>query len=119
MLCEVGESDTALVDYESALVRDIICEYGMTINYQSQKFEFVTRLAAAFEAYAAQNSRGRLDKTRRMFIDERWADYIEELGLDAVPDDLVKEIVARLILEKVLYRQRVIKAVKEGMNLAD
>jgi len=119
MLCKVGEGDATLVDYEDDLVQDILHEYGTTINYQSQKFEFVTKLTTAFDAYAAQTSRGRPDSTRASFVDGHWADYIEELGLGAVADDEVREIVARLILQKVLYRQRTIKIVKERVNLAD
>lgn len=119
MLCKVGEGDSCFADYDDDLVQDILSEYSSTINYQSQKFEFVTKLAAAFESFASLNGTGRLDATRRSFIDAHWKDYIEELGLDAVADNEVQELVARLILQKVLYRQRIIEVVKEGVNLAD
>lgn len=119
MLCKVGEGDSCFADYDDDLVQDILSEYSSTISYQSQKFEFVTKLTAAFESFASLNGTGRLTNTRRDFIDAHWKDYIEELGLDAVADKEVRELVARLILQKVLYRQRIIKIVKEGVNLAN
>ena len=119
MLCKVGEGDSCFADYDDDLVQDVLAEYSSTISYQSQKFEFVTKLIAAFESYASLNGAGSPSVTRRVFIDARWEDYIEELGLDVVADKEVQELVAKLILQKVLHRQRVIKVVKEGVNLAN
>lgn len=118
MLCKVDGDDRDFEEFDEEDVQDIIREYSATINYHTQKFEFVTKVSTDFDAYQSVNS-GKRREQRTAFIDARWKDYVDILGLGEIGDGETREIVARTIMRKVLRRKDVIKTVKEGVNLGN
>jgi len=118
MLCKVDTDDKDFERFDEEDVQDAVREYGSIINYHTQKFEFVTKVSTDFDRYLADNSGGRKE-VRTRYIDERWGDYVDILGLGEIGDGETREIVAKLIMRKVLRRKDVIKRVKDGVNLGN
>ena len=118
MLCKVDTDDRDFERYDEEDVQDAVREYSSIINYHTQKFEFVTKVSTAFDRYLAGNS-GVRKEVRTRYIDEHWGDYVEILGLGEIGDSETREIVARLIMRKVLRRKDVIRRVKDGVNLGN
>lgn len=118
MLCKVDTDDKSFEDYDEEDVQDIVREYESTINYHTQKFEFVTKVSTDFDEYLASNA-GKRSELRRHFIDSQWNCYTDVLGLTEISDSETREIVAKLIMRKVLRRKDVIKTVKDGVNLGN
>ena len=119
MLCRIGVDDAVFLDYEDDLVQDVLREYDSIIEYQTQRFELVTKIIVDFKDYKTQRDSATLGDARARFIELHWRNYIEDLGLDAASSNEIGEIVSKRILQKILYRQRTISAIKRGVNLAD
>lgn len=117
MLCSMDSYSSVMADYDSDLVQEIIGSYASTITYQTQRFEFITKLLSDFGNYAS-----RADNTRRIFagkdfISQHWPDYVDDLGLDAIHDKEDREVVMRAIMHSVLRRESVIGEIRRGVNL--
>lgn len=118
MLCKVDSDDKSFEDYDEEDVQDIVREYESTVNYYTQKFEFVTKVSTDFDEFLANNT-GKRSELRRRFIDAQWGSYTDILGLNEVSDGETRSIVAKLVMRKVLRRKDVIKMVKDGVNLGN
>lgn len=116
MLCGTNVDDRCFEEFEEETVQDVVAEYGSIIDYHTQRFEFVSRVSFDFDQYRSQRG-GNRKTLRKQFAGAHWSDYVEELGLSMVSDTETREIVAQLIILKVLRRKEVIKGIKDGVNL--
>lgn len=116
MLCNTSKDDKFFEDYDEDITNDIVNEYGSTIDYHSQKFEFVTKVYTDFDMFKKNHS-GTSQQLRHEYASFSWENYVEELGLDEINDVETREAVVRLIIGKVLNRKSIVEAIKDGVNL--
>lgn len=113
ILCEVGESDAELDDYDSADVAEILQKYHAVINNNSERFEFVSKVLSDFNVfYPDVKSKERVAR----FISEMWEQYKDDFDMKAA-DSATVEMVIRLTLSKVLKSRRVIARVRGKVKL--
>ena len=116
MLCNINSDDKYFNDYDEDIASDILREYRSTIDYQSQKFEFVTKVYSSFDSFKKDHE-GNPSQLREKYVSAYWENYIDELGLGEVNDAETKELVAKLIVGKVLKRKSIVESIKDGVNL--
>lgn len=119
MLCDNGRRDYSIDDFDPSFVEEVIEQYDSTINYQSQKFELVTKIIAAFERFVATSGASHKSAMRSSFVNSVWLDYLEDFGLDVLHDSDEREVMAKAVLISILRRESVIKSIKKGVNLED
>ena len=113
ILCEVGEEDADLEEYDENDVTEILQKYRSVINNNSESFEFVSRVLSDFnEFYAEMKSKERTKK----FIAENWRNYKNSFDLKSA-DQTTEEIVIRLTISNVLRSRKVISEIKGKVKL--
>lgn len=113
ILCEVGEDDANLEDYDESDVYEILHKYRSIINNNSERFEFVTRILSDYnEFHSEMKSRERTKK----FVDENWQNYKDVFYLNSIDQD-IEEIIIRLTITNVLRSRRVIADIKGKVKL--
>jgi hypothetical protein len=113
ILCEVGEDDAALEDYDESDIDEILEKYRSVINNNSERYEFVARVMSDYNDY---HSEMKSKERTKKFIDENWHNYKDSLDLKSA-DDSTKEIVIRLTLVNVLRSRKVISEIKGKVKL--
>ena len=113
ILCEAGEEDAELEDYDESDVNEILQKYRSVINNNSERFEFVSRILSDYnEFYPEMKSKERTKK----FIDENWQNYKDSFDLKSA-DQITEEMVIRITVTNVLRSRRVIAEIKGKVKL--
>lgn len=113
ILCDVGEDDAELDNYDESDVAEILQKYKGIINNNSQRFDFVIRILSDYsEFHPEMKSKDRSQK----FIEENWQNYKDSFDLKSA-DGTTKEVVIRLTLTNVLRSRRVITEIKGKVKL--
>lgn len=113
ILCEVGEDDADLEDYDDSDVDEILQKYKSIISNNSERFEFVTCVLSNYSDFHSEmKSKERVKK----FIEENWSNYRDNFDLRNA-DEKTKEVVMRLTLANVLRSRRVIAEIKGKVKL--
>lgn len=113
ILCEVGEDDAKLEDYDECDVTEILQKYRSVINNNSERFEFISRVLSDYnEFHPIMISKERTKK----FIDETWHCYKDSFDLRSA-DSMTEEMVIRLTLANVLRSRKVIAYIKSKVKL--
>lgn len=113
ILCEVGENDAELDDFDDSDVAEILQKYRGVINNNSERFEFLTRVLSDYiDFYPEVKSKERTPK----FIKESWQNYKDSFDLKST-DAATEEVVIRLTVANVLRSRRVIAEIKGKVKL--
>ncbi len=94
-------------DLDDGDFNEIEHRYGKLIQDYSERFEFVVKVVADF---SEKQLRGR-DAIER-FINDNWSDYVEELGLSTIEDE-VKENLTKIVLYTMLSKRYEINRIKQ------
>lgn len=116
MLCNTNSDDKFFNDYDEDIAYDVLREYQSTIDCNSQKFEFVTKVYSDFDLFKKSHE-GNTGQLRQEYVNAFWENYVEELGLQEVNDAETRELVTKLIISKVLRRKSIVETIKDGVNL--
>lgn len=116
MLCGSHSDDKFFEDYDEDTVQDVVQQYKAIIDYHSERFEFITKAYSDFDAFKKERE-GTRASVRKDFSATHWRDYVSDLGLDEINDDETREVVSRLVIEKLLKRKDIVKTIKVGVNL--
>ena len=113
ILCEVGEEDAELAEYDKGEVSEILRKYRNIINNNSERFDFISRIISDYnEFHSEMKSKARTEK----FIGECWENYKNEFDLKST-DIATEEVIIRLTIANVLRCRAEIKAVKGEVKL--
>lgn len=113
ILCEVGEDDAVLEDYDENDVSEILQKYRSVINNNSESFEFVSRVLSDYNEFHVElKSKERVQK----FIAEYWQNYKNSFDLKSA-DPLTEEMVIQLTVSNVLRSRKVIAEIKGKVKL--
>lgn len=113
ILCEVGEDDAKLEDYDECDVADILHKYRSVINNNSERFEFISRVLSDFSEFHPElKSKERTKK----FVDDNWKNYKDCFDLKNA-DQPTEEMVIHLTVANVLRCRKVIAEIKGKVKL--
>lgn len=115
-VCSLASDDHDLNDRDDDICEAVCGAYSALIDDATERFELVAKIEFDFAEYRCMSSSKELASDRRAFIDARYGDYLDEIGVDGL-DSEVAEVLAKQVIRKVLLRQRVISTVREGMSL--
>jgi hypothetical protein len=112
-ICEVNTEDALLSDYDDGTVDDIINRYKGIIDNNSERFEFVTKVMSAYNAFNIGEKTS--DKTRK-FISKKWQEFSGEFSIPNNEQDILEPIV-KLAISNVIRRNRTIVRIKSEVGL--
>lgn len=113
ILCQVGEDDAELEDYDDSDVSEILQKYRSVINNNSERFEFVSCILSDYnEFHPEMRSKERI----KNFIEEKWENYKNSFDLRSA-DSTTEEKVIRLTVANVLRSRKVIADIKGKVKL--
>jgi hypothetical protein len=113
ILCDVGEEDAELEDYDDGDVAEILQKYRSVINNNSERFEFVSCVLSDYNDFHSEMmSKERVKK----FINDSWANFKDSFDLKSA-DAKTEEMVIRLTLANVLRSRKVIAEIKGKVKL--
>lgn len=113
ILCEVGEDDAELEDYDNSDVAEILQKYRGVINNNSERFEFVSRILSDYSDY---NPEMKSKERTQKFIEESWQNYKDSFDLKSA-DTATEEVIIRLTIANVLRSRKVIAEIKGKVKL--
>lgn len=113
ILCEVGDDDAELEDYDKGDVAEIIQKYRQVINNNSERFEFVSIVLSDYSEFHPEM---KSKKRTRKFIEHNWQNYKSSFDLKSA-DASTEEIVIRLSLVNVIRSRKVITEIKGKVKL--
>lgn len=115
--CCLSRDDSDFDDCDDD-IREAVCEaYGSLIDDASERFELVAKIEFDFAEFRHAEGSKNIATDRKKFIDVHYGDYLGEIGAEGLGEE-VAEILTKQVVRKVLFRQRMIEQVREGMNLA-
>ena len=113
ILCEVGEDDAELEDYDYSDATEILHKYRSVINNNCEQFEFVIRVLSDYNEFHPEM----ISKERtKKFTEENWKNYKDSVDLKSARS-AVEEMVIRLTVANVLRSRRVIADIKGKVKL--
>lgn len=113
ILCEVGEDDAELENYDDSDVTEILQKYRGVINNNSERFEFVSRVLSDYtDFHPEMKSKERAQK----FIEENWQNYKDSFDLKSA-DATTEEVIIRLTITNVIRSRKVIAEIKGKVKL--
>ena len=113
ILCEVGEDDAELEDYDESDVAEILQKYKSVINNNSESFEFISKILSDYNDFHPEiKSKERGKK----FIAENWETYKSNFDLKSA-DSSTEEMVIQLTISNVLRSRKVITEIKGKVKL--
>lgn len=113
ILCEVGEEDVELEDYDDSDVSEILKKYKGVINNNSERFEFISHVLSDYTDF---HPKMKSKERTRKFIDENWQSFKDSFDLKSA-DAAIEEVVIRLTLANVLRSRTVITSIKGKVKL--
>ena len=113
ILCEVGEDDAELVNYDDCDVVEILHKYRSVVNNNSENFEFISRVLSDYNEFHPEMKSK--ERTRK-FIDYNWGNYKDFFDLKST-DSTTEEIVILLTVSNVLRSRKVIAEIKGKVKL--
>ena len=117
-VCKLSSGDAALLELNDSVRSDVEVAYSDLIDDATERFSLVTKIETDFDAFRRFSGTGRLADDRKTFVSQKYRDYFEDLALEHF-DEEASEVVARIVLSKILYRLSVIEKVKGKVNLED
>lgn len=113
ILCEVGEDDAELANYDECDAAVILQKYRSVINNNSENFEFISRVLSDYnEFHPEMKSKERTTK----FIDGNWENYRDFFDLKSA-DSATEEMTIHLTVTNVLRSRKVIAEIKGKVKL--
>lgn len=109
---EKNESEY-LDDIDSCDYQEIICSYRNIINTCTERFEFATKIITDYNEYSFE---GKAKDKLKSFINEVWQNYLDEVDLKSIDDD-IKEQIIKIILHNILKQKRIVNSIKKKVNL--
>ncbi len=113
ILCEVGEDDAELVNYDECDVAAILQKYRSVINNNGENFEFVSRVLSDYNEFHPEMKSK--ERTRK-FLDDKWGNYKDFFDLKSA-DSTTEEMVILLTITNVLRSRKVIAEIKGKVKL--
>jgi hypothetical protein len=113
ILCEVGENDAKLADYDAADMAEILRKYRGVINNNSERYDFISRVVSDyidFHPEIGSEERG------KKFVEENWENYKDDVDLKSA-DEHMEKVVIRLTLANVIRNRTEIKEIKSKVKL--
>lgn len=113
ILCEAGEDDAELEDYDYNDATEILHKYRSVINNNCEQFAFVIRVLSDYNEFHPEM----ISKERtKKFTEENWKNYKDSVDLKNA-DSKVEEMVIRLTITNVLRSRTVITEIKGKVKL--
>ena len=113
IICEVGEGDAELADYDDGEVADILQKYRSVINNNSERFEFVSCIINDYNDF--QPELKSKERTKE-FIEKKWENYKNSFDLRSA-DQTIKKMIIRLTVANVLRGRKFITDIKGKVKL--
>jgi len=112
-ICGVDKEDALLANCDDGDFDEVRRKYSDIINNKAERFEFVTKVMSAHNAYQpAMKSR---EKTNS-FIASHWMDFKGEFYAPNMANTVL-EIIVKLAISNVIKRRYTIAEIKKGINL--
>lgn len=116
MVCKASEEDSVFEDYDDEVRDEVLQAYRQFLDKCSDRFSLITRVNGDFNDFKALRGFSRIGDARAAFVSECWKRYSEEIGVQ-VMDDERAELLAKVVLRKILIKRNAIMQVKKGFNL--
>ena len=113
ILCEVGEDDTELEDYDDGDVSEILQKYRSIINNNSECFEFASKILSDYNEFHPEM---KSKEKGKKFVSEGWENYKGYFDLKNADSSTV-EMVIRLTLGNVIRSRKIISTIKGKVKL--
>lgn len=112
-VCRVDKNDAQIADCDDCDFEEISSRYRSIINNKAERFEFITKVMAAYAAY--KPSMPSAQKTKE-FITTQWSNFKDEFDAPNM-DVAILEKVVKLALGNVIRSRRLIADLKREVNL--
>lgn len=109
---EKNESEY-LDDVDSCDYQEIVCSYRNLINTCTERFEFATKVITDYNEYFYE---GKAKDKLSSFINEKWQNYMDEIDIKGMDDD-IKEQIIKIIIHNILKQKRIVNSIKKKVNL--
>jgi hypothetical protein len=93
-------------------IDEIQSKYKDLINNKCERFDFATKILADYSEYKPKIA----NKKTFEFIEKCWDKYITEFDIGGM-DNVVKEKVIKIIIEKIISQKYLIRDIKKRVNL--
>lgn len=100
-------------DLDEAQIEEVKRLYGTIINTYTEKYEFLTKVLFAFNDFQKDKI---LKERIRLFISERYHDFLYIVEAATIDDEL-KDLIVKVILRNILLKRYQIQKIKEQVNL--
>jgi len=112
-ICGVDKEDALLADCDDCELDEVRRKYSAIINNNAERFEFVTKVMSAYNAY--QPGMKSREKTSS-FIARHWVDFQDEFYAPNMARTVLG-IIVKLAISNVIKRRYIIVDIKKGINL--
>lgn len=112
-VCRVDKNDAMLADCDECDYGEINGRYRAIISNKAERFEFITKVMAAYSTYKPHMSSAQ--KTKE-FIATQWPNYQDEFDAPNMDNDLLEKVV-KLALGNIIRGRRIIAELKREVNL--
>jgi hypothetical protein len=110
---QLHPDNTLLEEYDDGEVEEIIRFYQYLINTRCEKFEFISQVLFDFQNF---KSDGKSKKKAEEFIVANCDAYKDVFGLTEIRDE-VRDIVVRIILQKIITNRFLVNDISKKVNL--
>lgn len=104
---------TLLEEYDDGAVEEITRSYKILINNRSEKFEFISQVLFDFQNFKFDKQG---NKKITEFITAKYNYYKNIFELNSICDE-VKDIVVKIILQKIITNRFLINDITKKVNL--
>lgn len=105
-----------LDSYDQGLADEISAKYSDTINNCTERYEMVSKVLYDYNECRKCLFKLTQKQLTEWFVKENWENYIEELGLSLL-DDEIKEGIAKIVISKIVQQRFSINAIKKEVAL--
>lgn len=116
IVCAVGQGRldrTSLYceNLDDGEFEEIHYKYAEIIDYSSERYELVAKVIAD---YSKSGLKGR--NSIALFINQHWADYKDEMGLEPIDEDILPSLI-KIVLYTILLKRYTINQISKAVNL--
>lgn len=112
-VCRVDKNDALLANCDDCDFEEIGGKYRAIINNKAERFEFITKVMAAYSTYKTHMSSAQ--KTKE-FIATQWPNFQDEFDTPNMDNDILEKVI-KLALGNVIRGRRIITDLKRAVNL--
>lgn len=100
-------------EYDQGFINEVISQYSYLINNITERYDLITKI---LYDYNSSNYALSMKERTRIFIKEKWKDYISVFSLESL-DEEVQEAVTKVVLAKIIQQRYLINNINREVSL--